>query len=216
MRGLFLKQKLSKIDMRFFPANSQPMTSSHSILMSHYCIFIYPSKRRLPPGKPTVCNSYIMGSTAAGGRARATPRISNHCLRGFVAPCWISGVMTCYYRVTTALHMRYYRVTHALLPRYYRVTTALLPRYYRVTHELLSLLSGSSSMRTFAGRNPGPKRPPWPLLPFSIRPFLVFFVGPSFVLPAYTSLCIPQTTFSSHLRIHTVPAVRIVAESPPS
>ena len=42
-----------------------------------------------------VCNRYIMGSTAAGGRARATPRISNHCLRGCVAPCWISGVMTC-------------------------------------------------------------------------------------------------------------------------
>ena len=100
--------------------------------------------------------------------------------------------------------MRYYRVTHALLPRYTCVTTALLPRYTCVTVTPFGQFIDGDVRRSNSCPDPGPKRPPWPLLPFSIRPFLVFFVGPSFVLPAYTSLCFPQTTFSSHLRIHAV------------
>ena len=34
-RDFFFFLDLSKIDMRFFSANYQPMTSSHSIVMSH-------------------------------------------------------------------------------------------------------------------------------------------------------------------------------------
>ena len=40
-------------------------------------------------------NRFIKGSTATGGRARASLRVSIHRIRGSAAPCWISGVVTC-------------------------------------------------------------------------------------------------------------------------